>query len=77
MRRLGNLCGWVAMALILVSGLLTAIGWLPLGKIYFSVGVIGGACMVVHGVERQAWPVIGLNGIYAVINLVGFIRLLL
>lgn len=75
-KRYSDLLGYAAMAMILMVGIMVSSGRLQIGRTYFSVGIVLGTMMALHGWERRSPPIVILNGAYALINVWGLVRVL-
>lgn len=72
-----DIIGWAGMATLLTIYLLISLKMLQFGGLYFSLNSLSGLCLVVHGWERRAWPVVVANAIFSAIGAVGLVRLLI
>lgn len=77
MKTYSDILGWTATTVLLLAYVLLAVGMIQATSWYFFANTLSGAFMAIHGWERRAWPVVGLNGAYAVISTVGLTRLFL
>lgn len=69
-----QVAGWVGTVLILVAYFLSMFELIQVGTIYQLLNFVGGIGLVWLGLSTGAYPVVCLNGIWALIALASIIR---
>lgn len=75
MRVVVELIGWSGAVLIVTAYAQAARGrWPATGRLSALVNVLAGVCLVINSAYHGAFPVVGLNSVWATVGAIALIR---